>query len=151
MMMTQRSAFVLNAPCEDMTDCARPVLDQLAETLQQSCQLVVRQEGSFHVRHQSVPSAAFYINMPTGMVYEVQDTGNTVSDQPYKADQQPNPHLPDITDVYAPIFQGTKQVALLVSSCVKRRNGPSLEECRAQVAAAANHLSQSFIAQSLVA
>jgi hypothetical protein len=151
MMMTQRSAFVLNAPCEDMTDCARPVLDQLAETLQQSCQLVVRQEGSFHVRHQSVPSAAFYVNMPIGMVYEVQDTGNSVSDQPYKADQQPNPILPDFVVVYAPIFQGTKLVALLVSSCVKRRNGPSLEECRAQVAAVANRLSQSFIAQSLVA
>lgn len=151
MMMTQRSAFVLDAPCEDMTEYAMPVMDQLAEALQQSCQLVVRQEGSFHVRLQSVPSAAFYVNMPTGMAYQVQDAGNNISDQPYKADQQPNPNLPDITDVYAPVFQGTSLVALLVSSCVKRRNAPSLEECRAQVAAAANRLSQSFIAQALVA
>lgn len=149
--MTQRNAFVLNTPCEDMVDSARPVLDQFAETLQQSCQLVVHQEGCFRVILQSIPSAAFYVNMPIGMVYEVQDAGNSVSDQPYKAAQQPNPNLPDITDVYAPIFQGTKQVALLVSSCVKRRNGPSLEECRAEVAAAAHRLSQSFVTHALVA
>jgi DNA-binding IclR family transcriptional regulator len=151
MTIAHRIVVFLDTPSEDATDSARPVLDQLAESLQQSCQLVVRQEDSFRIRLQSVPSAAFYVNMPIGMVYQVQKDADDISDHSYKVDQQPNPNLPDITDVYAPIFQGTRQVAFLVSSCVKRRNAPSLEDCRAQVAAAAHRLSASFITQALVA
>lgn len=151
MTIVQRNAFFLNAPCEDVAGNALPVLDQLAETLRQSCQLVVCQENTFRVMLQSIPSTAFYVNMPIGMIYQVREDEDGASDQSCQAGQQPNPNLPDVTDVYAPVFHGPKQVALLVSSCVRRHNAPSLEECRTQVTAAAHRLSASLVTHALVA
>ncbi|MDV6330888.1 hypothetical protein [Asticcacaulis sp. 201] len=147
MTIAQRHTAFFRMADKDMAATATLVLNQLAEKLQQSCHLAVRQENGFRVVFQSAPSTSFYVNMPVGLVYQAPATVDGVA----QAGQQPNPSLPDVIDFYAPVFQAGEQVALLIAPYIKRRGAPPLEQCRDAMMAAAKHLSASAITHALVA
>lgn len=133
----------------DMAENATPILDALAETLQQSCQLAVRLEDGFCIALQSTPTTSCFVNMPLGLLYPSSENGNACSAG--KASCRPNPALPDVMDICAPVYRGAEQVALLIAPHMKGRGAPSLEQCCHHMQTAALNLSRSFFKNALVA
>jgi DNA-binding IclR family transcriptional regulator len=132
-----------------LAEHAPHILDALAEKLQQSCQLAVRVEEGFCIALQSTPSGPCFVNMPLGLVYSAPEAISAFAED--KTAQHPNPALPDVMDICAPVFRGGDQIALLIAPYIASRNAKSPEFYRHALQAAAQNLSQSFIMKTLVA
>jgi hypothetical protein len=134
---------------DTLAEHAPGILDNLAENLQQSCQLAIRVEEGFCIALQSTPSGPCFVNMPLGLVYSAPESISAFAED--RTAQHPNPALPDVMDICAPVFRGAEQIALLIAPYIASRNAKSPEFCRHALQAAAQSLSQSFIVKTLVA
>lgn len=132
-----------------LAENAPHILDALAEKLQQSCQLAVRVDEGFCIALQRAPSGPCFVNMPLGLVYNASETIGAFTED--RTAQHPNPALPDVIDICAPVFRGGAQIALLIAPYIASRNAKSPEFYRHAVQAAAQSLSQSFVRKTLVA
>lgn len=135
---------------DDLVEDATSILDALAETLQQSCQLALRLDDGFCIALQSTPSSACFVNMPVGLFYPAPENVVDARGRDVTA-QHTNPALPDVIDICAPVCRGQETIALIIAPCIKRRGAPSPEQCRQAVQSAAQRLGQSFIVKALVA
>ena len=134
----------------DVADNATPILDALAERLQQSCQLALRVEDGFCIALQSTPSSACFVNMPLGLHYPAPRSEDAIRNAT-RTTEAPNPALPDVTDICAPVFRGGEIIALVIAPCIKTAGAPSPDIRRQAVHNAAEALARTFIVNTRVA